>query len=74
MTIEITRPETEALIERHLRSGRFQDIDELLKESAKARGNAGDAYSFAKPIVCASHRRVESFSLRALAIYRSSRN
>jgi hypothetical protein len=31
MTIEITKPETEALIERHLRSGRFHDVDELLK-------------------------------------------
>jgi hypothetical protein len=30
MTIEITRPETEALIELHLRSGRFQNVDELL--------------------------------------------
>jgi Arc/MetJ-type ribon-helix-helix transcriptional regulator len=33
MTIEITKPETEALIERHLRSGRFHDIDELLKKA-----------------------------------------
>jgi Arc/MetJ-type ribon-helix-helix transcriptional regulator len=33
MTIEITKPETEALIERHLRSGRFQDVDELLKKA-----------------------------------------
>ncbi|MGO4880691.1 MAG: hypothetical protein ACLP59_07705 [Bryobacteraceae bacterium] len=32
MTIEIAKPETEALIERHLRSGRFHDIDDLLKE------------------------------------------
>jgi hypothetical protein len=33
MTIEITEPETAALIERHLRSGRFQDFDELLKKA-----------------------------------------
>ena len=33
MTIEITKPETEALIERHLRSGRFHDVDELLKKA-----------------------------------------
>jgi hypothetical protein len=33
MTIEITKPETEALIERHLRSGRFHDIDELLNKA-----------------------------------------
>lgn len=33
MTIEITTPETEALIERHLRSGRFHDIDELLNKA-----------------------------------------
>ena len=33
MTIEITKPET--LIERHLRSGRFHDIDELAQESAR---------------------------------------
>ena len=33
MTIEITKPESEALIERHLRSGRFHDVDELLKKA-----------------------------------------
>ena len=33
MTIEISAPETEALIERHLRSGRFHDIDELLRKA-----------------------------------------
>lgn len=33
MTIEITKPETKALIERHLRSGRFHDIDELLNKA-----------------------------------------
>jgi Arc/MetJ-type ribon-helix-helix transcriptional regulator len=32
MTI-VTKPETEALIERHLQSGRFHDIDELLKRA-----------------------------------------
>ena len=36
MTIEITKPETEALIQQHLQSGRFQDIDELL---ARALGS-----------------------------------
>ncbi len=30
MTIEITNPETEALIQRHLQSGRFHDLDDLL--------------------------------------------
>jgi hypothetical protein len=30
MTIEITNPETEALIQQHLQSGRFQDVDALL--------------------------------------------
>ena len=30
MTIEITKPEAEALIERHLRMERFHDIDKLL--------------------------------------------
>ena len=30
MIIEIAKPETEALIQRHLRSGRFHDVDELL--------------------------------------------
>ncbi len=33
MTIEINKPETAALIERHLRSGRFQNFDELLKKA-----------------------------------------
>lgn len=30
MTIEITNPETEALIQRHLQSGRFHDVNDLL--------------------------------------------
>ena len=33
MTIEITKPETAALIERPLRSGRFHDVDELIKKA-----------------------------------------
>ena len=36
MTIEITKPETEALIRRHLKTGRFQDIDELLTRALGA--------------------------------------
>jgi len=36
MTIEITKPETEALIQRHLQSGRFHDIDELLVSALDA--------------------------------------
>ncbi len=36
MTIEITRPETEALIHQCLQSGRFHDFDELLIEALAA--------------------------------------
>ena len=33
MTLEITRPETEARIQRYLRSGQFHDLDELLTKA-----------------------------------------
>ena len=33
MTLEITRPETEARIQRYLRSGHFHDLDELLTKA-----------------------------------------
>lgn len=36
MTIEITRPETEALIHEYLESGKFVDIHELLYEALGA--------------------------------------
>lgn len=36
MTIEITKPETEALIRRHLQSGQFHNIDELLTRALGA--------------------------------------
>jgi Arc/MetJ-type ribon-helix-helix transcriptional regulator len=36
MTIEITRPEVEALINQHLKSGLFHDVDELLAEALTA--------------------------------------
>jgi hypothetical protein len=36
MTIEITRPETEARIQRYLRSGQFHDLDELLTKALDA--------------------------------------
>ncbi len=36
MTIEITRPETEALIHQCLQSGEFHDIDELLTKALGA--------------------------------------
>ena len=36
MQIEITKPETEALIQQHLKSGRFHDIDELLTKALDA--------------------------------------
>ena len=36
MTIEIKKPETEALIQRHLKSGRFHDIDELIMSALRA--------------------------------------
>lgn len=36
MTIEITRPETEALIQQCLKGGHFHDVDELLVEALGA--------------------------------------
>jgi hypothetical protein len=36
MTLEITRPEIEARIQRYLHSGRFQDLDELLAKALDA--------------------------------------
>jgi hypothetical protein len=36
MTLEITRPETEARIQRHLQSGQFHDLDELLTRALDA--------------------------------------
>lgn len=36
MTIEITRPEAEALIHQCLQSGRFDDIDELIIQALRA--------------------------------------
>ena len=45
MTIEITRPETEARIHKCLQSGQFHDVDELLVEALDAlrdkNGNGG---------------------------------
>lgn len=36
MTLEITRPEVEARIQRYLRSGQFHDVDELLTKALDA--------------------------------------
>ena len=36
MTLEITRPETEARIQRHLQSGQFRDLDEFLTKALDA--------------------------------------
>jgi len=36
MTLEITRPETEARIQRHLESGQFHDLDDLLAQALDA--------------------------------------
>jgi hypothetical protein len=46
MTIEIVRPETEALIHQCLQSGHFRDVDELLVQALDAlreRNGNGDA-------------------------------
>ena len=42
MTIEITRPETEALIQQCLRTGQFHDVDELLVEALDALREKND--------------------------------
>ncbi len=39
MTIEINRPETEALIQRCLERGHFRDVDEFLAEALGAFKN-----------------------------------
>jgi Arc/MetJ-type ribon-helix-helix transcriptional regulator len=36
MTLEITRPETETRIERHLQSGQFHNLDDLLTKALDA--------------------------------------
>jgi hypothetical protein len=36
MSLEITRPETEARIQRYLQSGQFNDLDELLTKALDA--------------------------------------
>jgi hypothetical protein len=36
VTLEITRPETEARIQRYLQSGQFHDLDELLAKALDA--------------------------------------
>ena len=36
MTLEITRPETEARIQRYLQSGQFHDVDELFAKALDA--------------------------------------
>jgi len=36
MTLEITRPETQARIQRYLQSGQFHDLDELLAKALDA--------------------------------------
>ena len=36
MALEITRPETEARIQRYLQSGQFHDLDELLAKALDA--------------------------------------
>jgi hypothetical protein len=43
MTLEITRPETEARIQRYLQSGQFHDLDELLAKALDALPEAESA-------------------------------
>jgi hypothetical protein len=50
MIIEITRPDTEALIHQCLESGEFQDMDELLTKALGAlREKEPDAIKEARP-------------------------
>ena len=52
MTIEITNPETEALIQRHLQSGQFHDVDELLTRALGAlKETAAPAAAEARDLV-----------------------
>ncbi len=52
MTIQITRPDVEALINQHLESGPFHDVDELLAEALTAlreKEQAADEAPLAAP-------------------------
>ena len=49
MTIEIKRPELEALIHQRLKNGAFQDIDELLTKALQALPEDGEPALSPKP-------------------------
>jgi hypothetical protein len=55
MTIEINRPETEALIQQCLERGHFRDVDELLAEALGALQKK-EPGSTSKVFVSAAHR------------------
>jgi len=40
MTIQITRPEVEALIKERLQSGRFKDAEDVILEALRSSGTA----------------------------------
>jgi hypothetical protein len=66
MTIEITRPETEALIHQCLQNGQFHDLDELLVEALGAlREKNGE---IVRPVARAHKSLLDVFkSVRGLA-------
>ena len=59
MTLEITRPETEARIQRYLQSGQFHDLDELLAKALDALAEP------AAPVTSSPHQTLHEFFMNS---------
>jgi len=59
MTLEIIRPETEARIQRYLRSGQFHDLDELLAKALDALPEPG------APVTPPPHQTLHEFFMNS---------
>ncbi len=59
MTLEITRPETEARIQRYLQSGQFHDLDELLTKALDALPEPG------APVTRPPHQTLHEFFMNS---------
>jgi len=62
MTIEITRPETEARIRRYLQSGQFHDLDELLSKALDALPEPAAAEEGELPRIPTGQLLVDAFA------------
>jgi hypothetical protein len=67
MTIEITKPETEALIQQCLQSGQFHDIDELLTKALGALQEKEPAMDEPRPAPARGSLREVFEAVRGLA-------